>query len=477
MCGSAGTISVHGAASLASAFWGLPTSAPDAISGSLRIGTEWRFPAGRSYNAVFAPPSAMLSSLNFFAPYQHIAAHHENQLTRALLVVLNYSPFAHATWLAMVDPALRIERLPPAQFRTQQSRMLSRAASFPDEESIRGISVFLTPDVHHQPALVSASDRNQILDGIVQYGDELVIAIENKIAIGVDTDQPSAINTHDCRIELDSQVRKVHWQHLLESFIDLVARQLVSGAELKLLEDFLEFAEHHFPQVGPYSTLRRAEKSSYRVKLRLETVLAEAVGVPEPAGRYRDGRFLPERIDGRLRAVRMVFLQLDDATGDVVLRVYPGDTLTQARLLYQNAAASRSLLSMAGWYVRPNFHWGFRDSGACWAQGTTLDVAHYVDYWINNIAATRAVTRAEWTETWSRLQQDGVVAVTDKADFDRAFTNTGKNSATPRPGLCCEYRWAFSNAMQMDDDDKLVGEVRTRIGELLAALGEPLPLN
>lgn len=50
----------------------------------------------------------MLQPLNFFAPYADLPGHHENQLTRALLVALRYSPMAHAAWLNLVDPSLRL---------------------------------------------------------------------------------------------------------------------------------------------------------------------------------------------------------------------------------------------------------------------------------------------------------------------------------------------------------------------------------
>ena len=37
--------------------------------------------------------------LNFFQPFERLRANHENQLTRALLVVLRLSPIAHECWL------------------------------------------------------------------------------------------------------------------------------------------------------------------------------------------------------------------------------------------------------------------------------------------------------------------------------------------------------------------------------------------
>ena len=41
-------------------------------------------------------------ALNFFMPFRRLEPNHENQLTRALLVVLRFSPMAHAAWLRLV---------------------------------------------------------------------------------------------------------------------------------------------------------------------------------------------------------------------------------------------------------------------------------------------------------------------------------------------------------------------------------------
>ena len=62
--------------------------------------------------------------LNFFEPYESLPPTHENQPTRAFLVVLKLVPIAHAVWLRMVSdadeggakPLPPLERLPTASF-------------------------------------------------------------------------------------------------------------------------------------------------------------------------------------------------------------------------------------------------------------------------------------------------------------------------------------------------------------------------
>ena len=150
-------------------------------------------------------------------------------------------PLAHATWLRMVAPTLHLEKsLPPAEFRTQDSRLVrqQKKREQEDDEAIRGISVLLAPDPTQPAAPVAATDRRQILDGIIEYGSSLVIAIENKIRSGIKTNQPSSINIGNAVVKLDEKVRTVAWQELLEAFADLSSRSLVTGGEQKILDVF-----------------------------------------------------------------------------------------------------------------------------------------------------------------------------------------------------------------------------------------------
>jgi hypothetical protein len=108
---------------------------------------------------------SMSLRLNFFEPYENIPAYYENQLTRALLVVLSYSSLAHSAWLRLVDDALRLERLPGADFRTQKARALRAAALEGEDETIRGISVLLTPGEEKlRPVVGARANGGQILE-------------------------------------------------------------------------------------------------------------------------------------------------------------------------------------------------------------------------------------------------------------------------------------------------------------------------
>lgn len=407
----------------------------------------------------------MNSHLNFFVPYENAAASHENQLTRALLVVLRYSPMAHQSWLRMVAPEHHLHNLSKAEFATQRQRVLGTDTEAPEGEAVLGISVWLAPDAAQVSASIEHPDRQQILDGIVTYGTDLVVVIENKISWGGVTKQPHQINLHGSPVKFEKEPVSVAWQQLLEVLSDLIERDLVSGAEHLLISDFFDLVEEHFPLIGPYSTLARCGNKSFRVERRLDTILGEVVGTD--AGKAKGARDLSG-------TAKVAMAWLGFASDKVCLRLWPGDTLTQSRALYGDRSALNAVLALQsdGWHVEPNFHWGFMATGYP-SPKTPLQVEKYCDYWVNEIGATRELSRSEWEPYWAKLESAQIVVAAGKEAFDADFTDTQRQKAHPRPGLCCECMWSLAEAQQFDARGKFVDEVRGRLNQMLAALNAP----
>jgi hypothetical protein len=410
----------------------------------------------------------MDSRLNFFFPYERAPAWHENQLTRALLVLLRYSPIAHQVWLRMVAPERSLQNLPKAEFATQRQKVLEAGASPTDGEAVAGISVWLAPDAAPISEAMSPSERQQVLDGIITYGDALVVVVENKIRIGGVTEQPHRINLHGAPIVWNDVPAAVDWQTLLGALSDLVERSLVSGAEQLLLTDFLELVEAYFPRIGPYSTLARCGSQPFRLERRLDTVLGVAIDIPETQelGR-RDLRGTGK--------IAMVYLRYSPKQSAVCLRMYPGDTLGQARDLYGDPIAVKAILALrlAGWLVDPNFHWGFMSTGYAWSK-TQATVEDYCECWLENIGETRELRRPEWEAYWMRLETARIVEPNDKLQFDAHFTASQRTKAHPRPGLSCEFVWPLVEAQQLDTKGQFGDAVRSRVNQMLVALRAPL---
>ena len=405
--------------------------------------------------------------LNFFVPYENAAAWHENQLTRALLVVLRYSPMAHQEWLRVVAPERHLHDLSKADFATQRRHVLDTDTEVPEGEAVPGISVWLAPDAAQVSAPIEASDRQQVHDGIVTYGNDLVVVIENKIAWAGLTKQPHQINLHGSPIKFEKEPVSVAWQRLLGVLFDLVERDLVSGAEGLLISDFFDLVEEHCLLIGPYSTLARCGDNRFRVERRLDTILGEVVGTDV-------GKAKRERDLSGTAKIAQAWLGFADDNLAVCLRMYPGDTLTQSRALYGDRSALEAVLALQcdNWHMKPNFHWGFMTTGYAWAK-TPLQVEKYCDYWVNEIGATRELSRPEWETYWAKLESAQIVEAAGKEAFDADFTDSQRQKAHPRPGLFREYRWKLAEAQRLDAHGKFVEKVRERLNQMLTALHAP----
>jgi len=411
-----------------------------------------------------------MDRLNFFSPFEQLPPNHENQLTRALLVVLRLSPMAHATWLRLVAPPKDLHRLPAASFATQR-RAVRRTGE--EDEFAELVSVFLAPE---EPAssggVVTLSDRAQVLDAIIDYAGELVVVIENKIAPDDDR-QAREINVTGAKIKISEgqEAIGVLWRDVLEGFMALGERGLVGGAEQAVLDEFLTYIEDHFPALGPFRNLGMCGGNEDRQMRRLRQVLGEAVGREAVASYW--GPYVETNAGDVIGA--NAYLKLRDDRDGIELSLYPADTLTQARAFYQRSStvdALRRLREEPNWDAGPNFHFGHIQRGYCWTCNQ-LHLDEYLEVWTERIGTLAPIPRSRWDDFWSWLEEKRIACPENRAEFDLHFTNTQRRDATPRPGVWLSHRWSFDDAERLDATGRFSGEVRLALNAALTAFDQP----
>jgi hypothetical protein len=169
----------------------------------------------------------------------------------------------------------------------------------------------------------------------------------------------------------------------------------------------------------------------------------------------------------RTRSVKYAYLDRDGE--NVVLRLYAGDTLEQARVLYGEASRAHWALELRdqGWSVTPGFHFGFMERGMTWTT-STLNADDYVAYWVTRIGTTSVIPREDWDRELERLIADKIFDSRDEPQFDKDFRQTRRKGATPRPTLRLERAWPSSASR-----DDLTPRVRAALRQALLALDEP----
>ena len=420
----------------------------------------------------------MRDPLNFFEPYESLPPTHENQLTRGFLVVLKLVPIAHAVWLRMVSDAREggakplppLERLPTASFQTQTGKIGSTSAAETglDETSVYAISVLQAGELPSDETPAGPSERRAVFDGVVRYGDDLVLVVESKLDGRFDERQAREITIGEAAWRVDPVRARLRWCDIIAAWRDLLLRDLVSGSERKVLEDFMWLVQHHFPRLQPFSELGACRGSEYLLRLRCKAILDELGPVPAEL-QPTDASLLLEGA----RTVKLAALGVDDAETAVSLKLFPGDTLEQSKALYAHPDRPDQLLSLRdqGWTIAPNFHFGHMAKGFVWTTGD-IAVEKYVSHWVAQIGATGQVRSRAWNKYFDELIELHIASEADRKDFHRNFTQTKRSSATPRPGLRVERSWPFESAAQLDRAHRFGRVVHDSINTVLRALGE-----
>lgn len=417
--------------------------------------------------------------LSVFRPYDREASH-EDQLTRAAMIVMRAIPLAHDAFLrlATVD-GVSLAELPPGSFDMQTRYVTDPLPIASDgdgdasEEFDELVSVFLTPDVERpvggRTKLVKEDPRRQRLDGVIRHLPRLVVAIESKLYEGQSDRQALRLNLASGPRPKRSRKQDLGWHRLLERWLLLMEAGMLGAAERVLVDDFFGFAEEHFAWLLPFTSLARAGDNEHRRGRRLQNLLAHATGLE-----VRDG--WPPHV--RLAATSVQRAALTSEPQALVLAMWPGEQKPQAEHVYGDRDRVRRLTALngeGGWRVKPLPHvafWTARPQQR-WYLTCDLDADDYARRWIEDLDRVGRVARQELEpKLWPWLLERGYARPEDRQGLDK-LRETGRKEFHMRPGLEVTRRWGWEEARRLDDRGDLSEQVRASIDRVLRLLDEP----
>jgi hypothetical protein len=420
--------------------------------------------------------------LNVFEPYSDLARGHEDQLTRAAMIVLRLVPLARETLLREIGER-SLSQLPDCTVDLQASHVVDpteEGASNGRVQRGRLVSVFLTPDF--EPAEideeVTDTDRGQRFDGVLRFDPELVVLLESKVCrrwARRDGHRVSEVNLGGVHFA-ERRTCLLRWHDLLESWWRLVEIGVLAPAEQMLIQDVLSYAHQDFAELLPFGSLRRVGKDPIRRKWRLRSLLREATGIqPERVG------LVHVRLDTALGAgsLQRAALEIDDRR--LTLHLWPGELKPQAEQLYAAGRAERlsELHEDTGpWQVEPQPLLGFRNAPkrtrvylTC-----TLDAATYARRWQgedwSHVGAHHRDTVLP--ELWPWLLARGYASPPDAERLQPFMHSLGRRALHLRPSMHVSRTWSFAEAESLDDAGLLVPEIHAAINRVLGVLEEPL---
>jgi hypothetical protein len=422
--------------------------------------------------------------LNVFDPYRDLGRTHEDQLTRAAMIVLRLVPLARETLLRSIGEPSQSE-LPDCTVDMQATHIVDaseESAAGGEVKRERLVSVFLTPDTEPAEAdgEVKDTSRGQRFDGVLRFDPELVVLLESKVCTRWARRNGHRVGELNLGSARFAQRRTcvLRWHDLLESWWRLVELGVLSPAERALVQDMLTYAHQDFGHLLPFGSLRRVGADPVRRKWRLRSLLREATGLqPERIG------LAHVRLDTALGVISMQRAALDFDGQELVLHMWPGELKRQAEHLYGAGHAERLAeldVDSGRWHVDPQPQLGFRNAPARTRVYLTcrLDAPTYIRRWHGEdwsyVGAHNPDTIL--SELWPWLLRRRYATARDRARLEPFLRTLGRRAAHLRPSIHVWRAWPFEEATLLDDDGLLAGEIHDSINRVLDLLEEPLIL-
>jgi len=419
-----------------------------------------------------------MDRINYFAPYESKGEWHEDQLTRAFLVILRLITLAQSAFLDLIreqmwkggDGSTAFEPIPSfsmisskaVDFRTQEAYLNTTSGNL--------ISVIITDKTWVPSQDVRLTERQARYDGIVDFGQDFTIIIENKPwseNIWEDQLNPAFQSVTDpAQINIYPKPVVLLWRDAVSRLTGLLERGLIAGCEAMLVSDFLEFIDASFDYLNPYTSLRICKRSEYLLQRRCSQIMEQVkIGEVSHHRGWKDAIKIPDGI-----AQEVTLYPSPDERGTdfwIVLEMHPGDTVNQARRFFQNIdKAGFFRLLEQKWEIYPNMHFSFMATNLYWSE-SDIDLEQYFDYWHKNKESIGQIVRDQngFGYYYTLLLKEGILTANDIRELEERTTNTGRQTINVCPGISLQYRWRLDEAIKIDYKDNFVKEVKARIGD------------
>ncbi len=421
-----------------------------------------------------------MSHMNYFEPYESKPQGHEDHLTRAFLVLLRFSPIA---LLSFYD-AIRVSCLDRAdklgiQVKLPSSSVLpvsdvdfeTQTSTICDEQVGAVLSVLLTDEWIGEDITIKPSNRSAIYDGVINFGGELSIIIENKPNHG-----------HVWREQLNPSVKSlpedsilievpsvVEWKNIIRSLNQIRSMESVGGAEGLIIDDFLSLVSERFSNLNPFDHLSQCGNDDSLIRRRIRNLLSLVAG-PKSLVRYHTGwgicmNFgLPE-----IWSIGVIDENISENSGHLTVSLYYGDTQSQSKAFYKRNLSYEHVKKslVADWVIQPNFHIAFAQRVLLRLDCPESRIKEYYDFWRSNSASIRQHDRREVLELIRKLEAEGLVNITEKneSDIGSRIETSSYTKFNICPSIGIHYRIPIDVARKLDDKGELASELFKRMKE------------
>lgn len=405
-----------------------------------------------------------MERLNYFNPYQTKNSYHEDQLTRAYLVLLKHSFYSFSAFLSYINKKNENEQKFEFIEFIESSWSFQTQKGNPYIETSSIASILITDNDLNDNLQINASERNARYDGIITFGSLLTFVIENKPRsqnIWFDQLNPSRNNLSD-----ETQIIKspiiLEWKVIIKHLNLLKSIDTINGFEKLMIEDFLSYIDSNFPYLNPFDNFKLCKSNTELLYRRISNILKEIV-IDENLVEYHKGWGF--YIKTPFSAIKKIGLILGQKENDwwLELSLYFGDTQSQAKAFY-NSNPNLSVLNV-DWYYYPNFHLSFVTSNLIWFHTEEKQHLSYLDFWKSNISLIYQHPRDQVQNIIDKLASETLIRVDDKKnqELNDKFFHTAMQKVNICPGFGIITEMSSNFCEEEDDKNNLTYYIAQQI--------------
>ena len=412
-----------------------------------------------------------MDHLNCFVPYISKSSNHEDQLTRAFLILLRFVPLAQASFIDLIREAQlenESEQIIPthSDLHSQITSIETQVGSI-NQDNGRIVSLGMTNEKWSPDTFVQPSERRAIYDGVIYYAPGWILIIENK-PYSKPKEQLNPNIPKGSAITLDPNPIFLNWREVIERLSSLLERDLIQGAEALLVRDFIDFIDKNFSYLNPYTSFRICKDNNYLLKRRCISVMEKIA--PGKVKYHRGWKGFIE-IEGPVRTIDLYPEVFENGEWRIVLAMYPGATMTQAREFLNKLRKKEFLgLQEKGWKIVPDLHLSFRATNI--ATRTKKSLEEYILYWQTEKRLISQVHRSNFITLFQELKDKNLISEEDIPKLEEQFINSKRQTLNICPGLALYYSWSKPKAIELDSQDRFEEELRFRIQEAIVTWGQ-----
>lgn len=332
------------------------------------------------------------------------------------------------------------------------------------------LSVLITDnELATEDSGIQSSERNARYDGIITFGSNLTMVIENKPRlenVWFGQLKPSRQNLAD-ETKIYSSPVVLEWKEIIKQLNHLSMLPTISGSEKLLIGDFLELIDFKFPFLNPYDSLHQCKGNAELVERRIYNLL-KSIALDESKINYHRG--WGYYIQTPYREIQQIGLIYDHEESCFELSLYFGDSQRQATAFYKTDP-NCSHLNSPEWACFPNFHVSFMSSNLVWFKSENNE--HYLQFWKDNVDDICQQKRDDIPNYLKRLVDEKVILMPKEAEeqLKEKFYDTAMQSLNICPGFGVIYFMKSDEAEKLDQVGKLKFLLAEKIKDGLKVAG------